>query len=82
MRLDKCQLSLFNFGLKTKSPEKKGENTINPMKVFPVPGGPWITANSLVSASCKALNCESSNFRSSATGQEAGSNTETNSPAW
>ena len=31
MRLGKCQLSLFNFGLKTKSPEKKGENTINPM---------------------------------------------------
>ena len=47
-----------------------------------MPGGPWITANSLVSASCKALNCESSNFRSSAAGQEAGSNTETNSPAW
>lgn len=41
------------------------------MYVFPVPGGPWITANSLVSATCRALNWESSRPKSCAEGQEA-----------
>ena len=36
-----------------------------------------MTANSLVSANCKALNCESSSSRSFADGQEAGSKTDT-----
>ena len=39
-----------------------------------------MTANSLLSASCKALNCESSSARSFADGQEAGSNTVTLDP--
>ena len=47
------------------------------MYVFPVPGGPWTTANSLVSANCKAWNCESSSSRSFADGQEAGLKTVT-----
>lgn len=45
--------------------------TFSPMYVFPVPGGPWMTANSLVSAICMALYWESSSSRSSADGQKA-----------
>ena len=36
-----------------------------------------MTANSLVNANCKALNCDSSSSRSFADGQEAGSKTVT-----
>ena len=50
---------------------QKGYSTFRPIYVFPVPGGPWITANSLVSAICKALYWESSSSRSSADGQWA-----------
>ena len=57
-------------------------STFNPMYVFPVPGGPWITANSLVSAICRALNWESSRPRSSADGQEARSKTGTLDTSW
>ena len=45
--------------------------TFSPMYVFPVPGGPWMTANSLVSAICMALYWESSSSRSSAEGHKA-----------
>ena len=41
-----------------------------------------MTANSLVSANCKALNCESSSSRSFADGQEAGFKTDTREPCW
>ena len=41
-----------------------------------------MTANSLVSANCKALNCDSSSSRSFADGQEAGSKTETLDPVF
>ena len=39
-----------------------------------------MTANSLVSAKCNALNCDSSSSRSSAEGQEAGFKTDTIDP--
>ena len=41
------------------------------MNVFPVPGGPWMTASSLVSAVCKAFSWESSSSKAFAVGQEA-----------
>ena len=54
--------------------------TFNPINVFPVPGGPWIIANSLVSAICSALNWESSRSRCSAEGQEDSSRSDTEVP--
>ena len=50
---------------------QKGYSTFRPIYVFPVPGGPWITANSWVRAICKALYWELSSSRSSADGQWA-----------
>src|SRR6266404_2449053 len=35
---------------------KSKSTIVNPTKVFPVPGGPWIIANSLVTACWSAFN--------------------------
>ena len=61
LKKPECRLRpIFRFSL-----------TLSPIYVFPVPGGPWITANSFVSAICIALYWESSSSSSFAEGQEA-----------